>query len=156
MYFTKGISQNSQENNCIGVSYFWWSSRPEPCNFMRLRHRFFPINFAKFLRASSDNCCYLWKELKIAYIAESCTISRGLKYNSIVKKRLLLTKFSTMIVKINAFSEDSYEVLLSYTSFFLSDVSVAVVTWKSKTPLLTKFTVMKLKIYVFSVSMIFL
>ena len=42
-----------QENTCVGVS-FQYSFRPESLNFMIkvLRHRFFPVNITKFLKAA--------------------------------------------------------------------------------------------------------
>ena len=56
------ISQTSQENTCVGVS-FLKSYRPEGYNFIkqRLQHRCFPVNFAKFLknlfcRATANRC----------------------------------------------------------------------------------------------------
>ena len=56
------ISQNSQENTCVGVS-FLKSCRPERCNFVkrRLQHRCLPVNFAKnfnnlFCRTSANRC----------------------------------------------------------------------------------------------------
>ena len=51
------ISQNSQQNTCVGISYL---IKLQACNFiftpailfkMRLRHRCFPVNFEKSLRA---------------------------------------------------------------------------------------------------------
>ena len=122
-------------------------------NFMRLQYRCFLVNYAKFLRTLPGDCCYLWKELQITYIVESLTISRGLQYDSIVKVRPWLTKFSAMIVKFNAFNVPMIfpSVLrrqLSITSFV--QMSVAVHTRKSKMPFLTKFKIMKLNIDAFS------
>ena len=64
-----------------------------------------------------------------------------------------------MIVKIYAFSvslnflESALPRELPITSFMHR--SVAVVTWKSKIPFLTKFKIMKLKIDAFRILMIF-
>ena len=50
------ISQNSQENTCARVSFFHKVAglRPKACIFIkkRLWHRYFHVNFAKFLRTS--------------------------------------------------------------------------------------------------------
>ena len=45
------ISQFSQENTCIGVSFYKVAGL-QTCNFIkkRLQHRFFPVNNAKVLR----------------------------------------------------------------------------------------------------------
>ena len=50
------ILQNSQENTCARVSFFYKVAdlRPKACNFIkkRLWHRYFHVNFAKFLRTA--------------------------------------------------------------------------------------------------------
>ena len=47
------ISQNSQENTCVGISFFdkFADLRPATLLKERLQHRCFPVNFVKFLRA---------------------------------------------------------------------------------------------------------
>ena len=44
------ISQNSQENTCVEVSFL--IKKPEVFNFAKktLQHRYFPMNFVGFLR----------------------------------------------------------------------------------------------------------
>ena len=51
------ISQNSQENTYVGVSFLIKLQGSGACNFIkkRLWHRCFPVNFAKFLGALSRN-----------------------------------------------------------------------------------------------------
>ena len=53
------ISQNSQENACAGVSFLK----------KRLRHRWFPVNFGKFLRTSFLTEHHRW--LLLAFQSES-------------------------------------------------------------------------------------
>ena len=64
------ISQNSQKNNCGRVSFLIkWSCRPQAYNFVkkRLWYRYFPMNFAKFLRTPFCRTApddYFWSEIK--------------------------------------------------------------------------------------------
>ena len=44
------ISQNSQENTCVRVSFLIKLKAPATLLKNRFWHRFFPVNFAKFLR----------------------------------------------------------------------------------------------------------
>ena len=64
----------------------------------RLRFWCFAVDSVKFLRNPLGDCCYLWKELKVARIVESPVKSQSSK-----KEIPLLTKFSSIIVRINAF-----------------------------------------------------
>ena len=77
--------------------------RPATLWKKRLRHKCFPVKFATFLRTSPDNRCYLWKELQMACIVEVLYDIEGSVIWQYSKKRPLLTKFSTIIVQINAF-----------------------------------------------------
>ena len=45
-------SQNSQENSCVGVSFFNKVADLRPATLFKktLQHRCFPVNFLKFLR----------------------------------------------------------------------------------------------------------
>ena len=43
------ISQNSQENTCVSVSFLMKKGLRPATLLKRLRHRYFPVNFAKFL-----------------------------------------------------------------------------------------------------------
>ena len=67
----------------------------------------------------------------------------------------MLTKVSTMIVKINVFSVCiiSLQSVLRMELWVISFIhmSVAVVKWKSQTPFLSKCKAMKLKIVAFSI-----
>ena len=49
--FLKNL-QYSQENTCVGASFF---KVPDLCNFIKqkLQHRYFPVNIAKYLRTAS-------------------------------------------------------------------------------------------------------
>ena len=44
------VSQNSQVENCARVSFFFFIKRPATLLKKRLWHRWFPVNFGKFLR----------------------------------------------------------------------------------------------------------
>ena len=50
------ISQNSQENTCVGVSF-----RSQVCNVTKkLQQSCFPMNFAKILRTNTNFVEHLW------------------------------------------------------------------------------------------------
>ena len=92
--------------------------------------------------------------------AINCLCQRGSsKYGSIVKKRSFLTKFSTMIVKIFAFSVSInflQSALRSINYFFHTQVNSDCSNMKVQNTFLTKFKIMKLKIDACNVFMIFL
>ena len=78
------VSQNSQENTCARVSFFdkLADLRPAILLINRLWRRFFPVNFAKFLRTLFLTEHLRWLLLKRFYIIFKSTFSKeiGLQF----------------------------------------------------------------------------
>ena len=74
------VSQNSQENTCARDSFLikFYVSGLRPATLLKksLWHRYFPVNFAKFLRTSPDDCFCHIKHSSILYFCTTLLLEQ--------------------------------------------------------------------------------
>ena len=97
------ISQILQENTCVGASYnllLAWSLKPATLIELRLRHSFFPVNFAKlsrklFYRTSPSDCFCKYQQTECCSMFSFETFAKQSQWN------YCLAKFSWLSLKGN-------------------------------------------------------